>query len=394
MKCSKRISAIITKVKDVAGNLGKILGIFYLIITILIIILSSITLVYSFRFDLPGKENSYFLVEPVINLSSLDEFIGIGSLVFIIWTFSTGLIVTFLGGINDKRYGIRIIDIVLARRCALGKLIVLSVLFLLELVVLFKAILLKKEITLLICLVMQILWMVYFFLMICIETSERMIQERVRDNTVHRVRKFGNAGPLLYKMIHNLEYEDTVEIEKFFLILESVENKLGDKKKNKKKDKVQNSHITQTYSAVLTECMLKKVNDKRKALSISGSWLRIDSGCVNIKRGILKGILDNAYEPFCPDTEEILDIDFPGKREVLIWAAAYNFFYSDKKVGQGYRTILSGELLASLIPPLNGNDLVELFQIWRGFSDQDDKNSGLIDLNLEALWRLIREGEK
>lgn len=386
MKCSQKTNNIKTKIKYVIGYPNEILGDFYFAITTSIIILSSATLCYSFCVDLPGKENSCFAAESIINVSSLDEFIGIGSLVFIIWTFSTGLIVTFLGGINDKRYGIRIIDIVLAGRGALAKLFVLSVLFLLELVVLFKAILLKKEITLLICLGMQILWMVYFFLMICIETSERMIQERVRDDTVHRVRKSGNAGPLLYKMIHNLEYEDTVEIEKFFLILESVENKLG--------DIVQNPHIIQVYSAVLTECMLKNANDKRKALSISGSWLRIGSGYVNIKRGILKGLLDNAYEPFCPDTEEILDIDFPGKREVLIWAAAYNFFYSDKKVGQGYRTILSDELLASLIPPLNGNDLVELFQIWRGFSEQDDQNSRLIDLNLEALWRLIKEGEK
>ena len=390
MKCSQKIDTLKTKIKNISGDPAEMLSDFYFAITAAIIALSSATLFYSIHFDLSGRKNTVFVPEPIIKLSSLDEFIGIGSLVFIIWTFSTGLIVTFLGGINDKRYGIRIIDLVLAGKCAFLKLIVLSVLFLLELFVLFDAILLKKEITLMICLGMQIFWMIYFFLMICIETSEKMIQRRVIEDTLRRVRKSGSVGPLLYKMIRNLEYEDSVEMEKFFRILERIETQYEYIEKSSSK----NDQLIREFSGVLTECMLKKADDKRKAFGILGSWLMLDGGYINIKRGILKGLLDNAYEPFCPDISEILDINFQGKREVVIWAAAYNFFYADKKIGQGYRTILSDLLLTSLNPSLNENDLSELFQMWREFSEMENQNSELLDLNLEALWRLMREGRK
>lgn len=86
--------------------------------------------------------------------------------------------------------------------------------------------------------------------------------------------------------------------------------------------------------------------------------------------------------------EEILDISFPEKRDILRWGIAYNCFYTDKKIGQGYRELLTVTMLEALDSPLDSNDLVEMFQMWREFADQKEQNDELVDMNLESLWKL------
>lgn len=378
------INTVKNKVKKISEILTKILPVSYSLLTAAIIMLSIMTLFYSIMVDLQGKECKYVTIKSFIHISTLDEAIGVGSLIFIIWTFSTGLIVMFLGAVNDKRYGIRIIDLVLAGECGFIKLLVLGVLFLFELGVLFAAILLEKEITLMICLILQIFWMVYFIILICTENSEQMIQNRVAKDTIRQMNKTGHAGALLYKMIRNLEYEDIVEIEKFFNLLNKIENNYrGDEV-----SKIRQQYSIQESSALLTDCMLKKIDDSRKAFGIAGSWLKLEGRYDRIKEGILKGILDNTYESFCPDLEEILDISFPEKRDILRWGIAYNCFYTDKKIGQGYRELLTVTMLEALDSPLDSNDLVEMFQMWREFADQKEQNDELVDMNLESLWKL------
>lgn len=358
----------------------------YLWIKIIVMKVVPVIMVISIVFDLCDRRYALPILELIFHRSRSD-FIGLGSLIFIIWTFSTTLVVFFLGCVNDRRYGIRIIDIVLAEKGAVNELFKLAIWFLLELLILFWAVLYEKEITLTVCLAVQIIWMLFFFLMICRETSEFTIRDKIVQDTEMQIEISGTAGKLLYKMMRNIEYENLIETENFFEVMEELEAW----------DTVNpaaRSRAVREFTSDFTEYMMKQVNNRGRAFSILGNWLT-ENYSINIKRGIIKGILDNAYESCCPKVEEILDLEFEQKRDIVIWGMLYNSFYS-KSIGQSYRAILSEQLKGAVHPSLNPDDEEGIWNIWYDFVSEENEKSegGLKEMRLEILWTIMYGRER
>lgn len=358
----------------------------YLWIKIIVMKVVPVIMVISIVFDLCDRRYALPILELIFHRSRSD-FIGLGSLIFIIWTFSTTLVVFFLGCVNDRRYGIRIIDIVLAEKGAVNELFRLAIWFLLELLILFWAVLYEKEITLTVCLAVQIIWMLFFFLMICRETSEFTVRDKIVQDTVMQIEVSGTAGKLLYKMMRNIEYENLIETENFFEVMEELEVR-------DTVNPVARSRAVREFTSDFTEYMMKQMNDRGRAFSILGNWLT-EKYSINIKRGIIKGILDNAYESCCPKVEEILDLEFEQKRDIVIWGMLYNSFYS-KSIGQSYRAILSERLKRAVHPSLNPDDEEGIWNIWYDFVSEENEKSegGLKEMRLDILWTIMYGRER
>ena len=358
----------------------------YLWIKIIVMKVVPVIMVISIVFDLCDRRYALPILELIFHRSRSD-FIGLGSLIFIIWTFSTTLVVFFLGCVNDRRYGIRIIDIVLAEKGAVNELFRLAIWFLLELLILFWAVLYEKEITLTVCLAVQIIWMLFFFLMICRETSEFTVRDKIVQDTVMQIEVSGTAGKLLYKMMRNIEYENLIETENFFEVMEELEVR-------DTVNPVAKSRAVREFTSDFTEYMMKQMNDRGRAFSILGNWLT-EKYSINIKRGIIKGILDNAYESCCPKVEEILDLEFEQKRDIVIWGMLYNSFYS-KSIGQSYRAILSEQLKRAVHPSLNPDDEEGIWNIWYDFVSEENEKSegGLKEMRLDILWTIMYGRER
>lgn len=358
----------------------------YLWIKIIVMKVVPVIMVISIVFDLCDRRYALPILELIFHRSRSD-FIGLGSLIFIIWTFSTTLVVFFLGCVNDRRYGIRIIDIVLAEKGAVNELFRLAIWFLLELLILFWAVLYEKEITLTVCLAVQIIWMLFFFLMICRETSEFTVRDKIVQDTVMQIEVSGTAGKLLYKMMRNIEYENLIETENFFEVMEELEVR-------DTVNPVARSRAVREFTSDFTEYMMKQMNDRGRAFSILGNWLT-EKYSINIKRGIIKGILDNAYESCCPKVEEILDLEFEQKRDIVIWGMLYNSFYS-KSIGQSYRAILSEQLKRAVHPSLNPDDEEGIWNIWYDFVSEENEKSegGLKEMRLDILWTIMYGRER
>ena len=358
----------------------------YLWIKIIVMKVVPVIMVISIVFDLCDRRYALPILELIFHRSRSD-FIGLGSLIFIIWTFSTTLVVFFLGCVNDRRYGIRIIDIVLAEKGAVNELFRLAIWFLLELLILFWAVLYEKEITLTVCLAVQIIWMLFFFLMICRETSEFTVRDKIVQDTVMQIEVSGTAGKLLYKMMRNIEYENLIETENFFEVMEELEVR-------DTVNPVARSSAVREFTSDFTEYMMKQMNDRGRAFSILGNWLT-EKYSINIKRGIIKGILDNAYESCCPKVEEILDLEFEQKRDIVIWGMLYNSFYS-KSIGQSYRAILSEQLKRAVHPSLNPDDEEGIWNIWYDFVSEENEKSegGLKEMRLDILWTIMYGRER
>ncbi len=114
----------------------------------------------------------------ILNPSKIETITDIG---FTIWTFSTALVTFFLGYVRDKRYGIQIIDIILSGDKAYFRLSITAAVFTAELIALIVGTVYNLASLAALTLAAHLLWMIYFFMMICCETSSDIIQNRVID---------------------------------------------------------------------------------------------------------------------------------------------------------------------------------------------------------------------
>lgn len=105
--------------------------------------------------------------------------------------------------------------------------------------------------------------------------------------------------------------------------------------------------------------------------------------------------MDNAYESCCPKVEEILDLEFEQKRDIVIWGMLYNSFYS-KSIGQSYRAILSEQLKRAVHPSLNPDDEEGIWNIWYDFVSEENEKSegGLKEMRLDILWTIMYGRER
>ena len=124
-----------------------------------IALLSWLSIVLSVLFDQCRQEYWFPALELIFHRQP-QEFSDLGTFIFAIWAVSITFIVFFLGVVNDRRYGIRIIDIVLVGRNAYANLVCKAIAFLAELIVMLWAVLYCGEITITVCLYMQIVWMI------------------------------------------------------------------------------------------------------------------------------------------------------------------------------------------------------------------------------------------
>lgn len=358
-----------------------------------IALLSWLSIVLSVLFDQCRQEYWFPELELIFHRQP-EEFSNLGTFIFAIWAVSITFIVFFLGVVNDRRYGIRIIDIVLVGRNAYVNLVCKAIAFLAELIVMLWAVLYCREITITVCLYMQIVWMVYFFWMVCSAMSEKTIHNKVVEEAVCRLEENGQMGRLLYKMIQNIPYEDITEVEHIFDIFGKIG--MAERKFKRNKDR-----IVCDLAGKLTGYMMERVDNRGRALSIIGEWIEIleknkDKYNEYIKYGIVEGIIDRNYESYCPDIEDVFDLAVTtseNRREMIIWALTYSFFGMDK-AEQKYRVfMLTGILKEMVSPPLNEKDAAFLFHIWTSFYEEDDMHSEFVDLNLKRLWKLMGGSE-
>ena len=87
-----------------------------------IALLSWLSIVLSVLFDQCRQEYWFPELELIFHRQP-EEFSDLGTFIFAIWAVSITFIVFFLGVVNDRRYGIRIIDIVLVGRNAYVNLV-------------------------------------------------------------------------------------------------------------------------------------------------------------------------------------------------------------------------------------------------------------------------------
>lgn len=322
---------------------------------------------------IPGLE-SFFKIEE-------NDFTGLGCVIMVIWTFTTTLLVFYLGKAADKRYGIKVIDIT-RETYSDFKILCCAATFLLGLLSILGAVKHKWPITLSLHIWLQILWMLYVLVLICVEMSNTHIQELIKKDVMKKY-KVGQISRFFIKMLNTIDYGDDLEVEKIYDILEETVKEISEKQFMAMED----------FVAKCLEYMMKAANDKeRVAVIIKKYWERKGDKYISVKRGMLVGVLDNIFKEKTPCLKSLVEMTFEDKRKIIIWGIIHNGFRDEFSDEMGTRGHISRILWKELGDYVDEAEEQEMFLQWEQLIEcqmEPQEEGGLKDYGMVQMARVI-----
>lgn len=317
------------------------------------------------------------------------DFTGIGCIIMVIWTFTTTLLVFYIGRAEDKRYGIKIVEITRWDYCNL-KIACSGISFMFGLLSILGAVKHQWEITLSLHIWLQAFWMIYVLLLIYVEMSDVHIQEVIKKDTVKEFKQ-GQISWFLKKMLNNLEYGDDKELDKICSIWEYVEKEVSEESVVKGGSSRGTSLEIENFVAKCMEYIMQTVDDRKGiAIIIKKCWLKdID---IRIKRGIFAGVLDNIYSEKAPCMENLVEMTFKDKRKILTWGVVYNGFWDELSDERGGRLHIAGILWQELQNHVEDEEEQEMLRQWENLVEQKigiQEKNGLKDYYMDKMARVI-----
>lgn len=321
----------------------------------------------------PGLE-SFFTIEK-------SDFTGLGCIIMVIWTFTTTLLVFYLGKATDKRYGIKVIDIT-RETYSDFKILCSAASFLLGLLSILGAVKHKWPITLSLHIWLQILWMVYVLVLICVEMSNTHIQELIKKDVAEKY-KVGQISGFLIKMLNTIDYDDDLEVEKIYVILEEAITEISEKQFMARED----------FVAKCLEYMMKAADDKERiGTLIKRYWERNGDKYISVKRGMLAGVLDNIFMEKTPCLERLVQMTFEYKRKIITWGIVHNGFRDEFSDEMGSRSHINRILWKELEDYVNEAEEQEMFLQWEQLIEcqmEPQEEGGLKDYGMVQMARVI-----
>lgn len=306
----------------------------------------------------------------------------LGTTIFVVWTFSVSLIVFYLGRAEDRKYGIRVIDLML-EDFSISKILGLIFFFVGQLCMLYIAIFFNAICALNFFAVVQLLIMLYVFLMICMESSNTYVRKRIKKHiarslTEYKTREHGLDWKLS-KMLMSTNYTDRRETNLLLQLYLDIIGSIEDEK---------SPNIEQFTSDFLTQII--QVCDSKETITDITCNLFQKTTNKFAKRGLTKAIIQSSYYL---EISSILGIEFVDRRETLLWGIAYCIYvcsYIDMEhCKMALQTI--GNLFQKTYRTPNDNDFTLILVFFSEFIHmgvQENRSSGLHsekDLQMDVL---------
>ncbi len=114
---------------------------------------------------------------------------------------------------------------------------------------------------------------------------------------------------------------------------------------------------------------------------------------IPVKKGIFCSVLENVGNKKAPEVMQVVNIDFEGRREVILWGIAYNA-YRELAEGQSFRKIISKELENSLEGFPDEEDKRLIYTCWIKLVEENEaeymlSEENLQELHLNELWNVV-----
>lgn len=296
----------------------------------------------------------------------------IGPIDFVIWTFTVSLVLFYLGKMEDKRYGIRIVDM-MPSDLPFEKVIVLVITFLSQLIILLVVLLTGRVIMLVGCTINQVLMMTYVFIMVSVEISST----NVRDKIIERarrciVRQEDEIDWTLSKLLIGVNYNDFQEVKEVEMLFNEITA-------NESEERGVYNFAKEFAKHVIRTCKSKEI----KAQVINR--LLINTENIYTKRGVFTAAL---LCPECIDISSIIYTKFDAREKIFLWAIAYCIFYYQYENQK--HLLFFAKLLKNVLQ--DNIETTELLNYWANilcWETRENDNKSRIDLQLNELRKIM-----
>lgn len=324
-----------SKEKSVMNKIGKVYGFFskhIRVCCVLILVILALCVILD-RLDCP------YFCKAIENFFTYDT-TNIVAVILVIWTFTATLVVFYLERMESRRYGIRMITIIL-RSYSEGRLLVMTATFMTELVILIMASVVTLSITLVVSSVIQFATMLYVFLMVITETSDDhftdILISEYRAVPYSETMRFGEVDDaykdlMIVKMIRNLDYGKYDNLEALEELLHS--NDIDKKWTN----------VRKYVSRKITQLILESGENRRGVKTLILHLFAYEKAGLGDKKGILMALIENLDPQNLEITQILLDTESRYQENLYSWCIVLNFYLSEFNDGK-WRTLYSSRFL-------------------------------------------------
>lgn len=290
----------------------------------------------------------------------------------VIWTFTVTLSIYYLGKMDERCFGIRMIEVIIIKYHPF-KLFILAIIIMSELLVLIIAAILEWEITIAGIAVLQFFTMVYMFLMVCMETSRTTIIKGIETQSLDKSGdKTDNGKFLIYEMISNIDYENNCDVNVLLDILFKISPLIT----------VEHS---EKIGKQLANCIILNGKKSENMWDMLRNWFVSDMSFMEMKRGILMAVVDNLSPSNFNYCNRML-ASVKGNdcaKELYLLFVIYNLFLS-KYEGENWRNSYTGRIMVSFFTEWNEEDRKKAIILWKHLCiDANEK------INFQLLFRHI-----
>lgn len=257
------------------------------------------------------------------------------AVILVIWTFTATLVVFYLERMESRRYGIRMITIIL-RSYNENSLFLMTATFMAELLALIFASIVSLKITLIVSSLIQFGTMIFVFLMVCIETSDDHFREIMRTEyqsvKYHESMSYEEVEVIykelmVVKMIRNMDYSS-------YNNLEDLEQILNENPVDKNW-----TNVRKYINHKSTQLILEAGNSNTGKKTIILDLFMYKEAVLDDKKGILTALIETLSPLNLEICQIILTTEGRYQKELSIWCIVLNRFlgeFNDEKWRQCY----------------------------------------------------------
>lgn len=307
-------------------------------------------------FDLSSRE----YISPIIEKIFTYDIGNAVAITVVIWTFTVTLSVYYLGKMEDRCFGIRMIDVLISAYKP-KKLFILGTIILSELFVLIIAAIGELEITITGIVLLQFFTMTYMFLLVCLETSRSTVKIRIKGQ-LSAVSGAEIENLLLINMINNLNYNSKDDCNALLEVLKSLPS--GAEAAAGKKIA---EYIVDAGSESIVWNIIKQ-------------WLVELEESSDLRKGIVMAMVEGLSPKTFPIFLGILDSieNERDAKELYIWFVVYNMHLSHSE-GQSWRVFFNEKIRRYVLHNCNGHEVRKAIEFMKIFN-KDSNNISLRDI--------------
>ncbi|HJD45211.1 MAG TPA: hypothetical protein H9909_00065, partial [Candidatus Mediterraneibacter norfolkensis] len=257
------------------------------------------------------------------------------AVILVIWTFTATMVVFYLERMESRRYGVRMITIIL-RSYNENSLFLMASTFMAELLVLIFASIVSLKITLIVSSLIQFGTMIFVFFMVCIETSDdhfrKIMKSEYKSVECYESMNFEEVEEIykelmVVKMIRNMDYSIYDNLEE----LEQILNRNPADKNWKNVRKYINHKSTQL--------ILEAGNSRKGIKTVILDLFMYKETVPDDKKGILAALIEALSPLNLEICQTLLTAEKQYQKELYIWCIVLNRFlgeFNDEKWRQEY----------------------------------------------------------